>query len=449
MSGHREVGPQTSSLACSTRTMIGAGRSTEGGSGMSERIAIGRRGHGDSRDGGFTLIEAIVASVILLIAGTAVITALIATGTWYSSANTRAQATSLAAQQLAWVRSRSYDQIAVGVGDIYETTTTVTSIGSFSVETSITSVVDTATQIPMKRILVSVSTLTMASPVSLVGYATETTSSPDQQSYVPVTVGCVPEVEVNFTNPTAKKDNNDTSSFDNTGTPVQLRDINNLDQVDYSALTNGNNVAAFPAVQVGQYWMTVDTAYPVVHAYRFPQRVIVTPDSLNTFYLGVTQPDSSGANQAYLRVGAYTAGGSYFDGSGNLVAPIPYAPVEGLTIYAQPQFNESYPGYPSLPLFPSNANMIYSGVVNSYGVAVIKIPWTLDPSDAASAGQVWKVWARTSSRSWTGTTNASGRWISFAQQGNDNWSLLTKPEQPASGSNADIPQFTYVTGTPQ
>jgi Tfp pilus assembly protein PilV len=417
---------------------------------MSGRVRIGGCGRGGSRDGGFTLVEAIVASVILLVAGTAVITALLSTGNWYASANTRAQATSLASQQLAWVRSRAYPDIAVGVGDIYETTTAVTPIGSFSVETSITSVVDTATQIPMKRILVSVSASTMASPVSLVGYATETTSSPSQVSYVPVTVNCVPEVEVNFTNPTAKKDNSDTSSFDNTGTPVQLRDINNVDQVDYRAWTNGNNVAVFPAVPVGQYWMTVDPTYGIVHAYRFPQRVIVTPDSLNTFYLGVTQPDPSGNTWGYLRIGAYTGGGSYFDSSSNLVAPAPFDPVAGLTVYAQPQFSESYPGYPNLSLFPPNTNMIYHAVVNSpYGVAVIPVPWTLDPNDAASAGQVWKVWATTSTRTWSGTTNASGEWISFAQQGNDNWSLLTKPEQPASGLNADIPQFTYVTGTPQ
>jgi Tfp pilus assembly protein PilV len=207
-------GPQGCGVACRIDAMADVGRRTEGAAGMSERMRIGGRGRGGSRDGGFTLVEAIVASVILLVAGTAVITALLSTGNWYASANARAQATSLASQQLAAVRSRSYTDIEVGpsiletrdslyVGPSVPATQSIeTSIGTFTVATSITSTADATTQIPMKYIEVSVSALSMASPVSVWGYATEATSSPDQQFYVPVTVNCVAESDPGFTNAT-------------------------------------------------------------------------------------------------------------------------------------------------------------------------------------------------------------------------------------------------------
>lgn len=394
---------------------------------MTEQLRIGARRLGHARDDGYTLIESMAAAAILVLVAAGVITALIATAGWFAAANTRAAATAVASQEMAWIRSRGYANIAVG-SSIPASKSVDAPGGHFSVETSIASVVDTDTQLPMKRITVTVSTLGMTTPVFMVNYASENTGSPEQVYYVPVTVNCI-----------------EANSLNRAGTPVQLRDINNLDAVSYTALTGDDNVAHFPAVKEGQYWLTVDPTYPVVHAYTFPERVAPTRNSLNSWNLSVTAPDMSGANQAYLRVGAFRAGGWYFDGIG-FKPPTSLEPVEGLVVFASPQLNSAGPGATGLSQYPT-ATLTYSGVVNAYGIACIKIPWTL--STRSVDNQSWHVWSSTSTQSLSLQTNFSGMFIA----GNKWTALEQKPEDPSTVDANDrttdhIPQFRYVTGNP-
>jgi hypothetical protein len=330
--------------------------------------------------------------------------------------------------------------------------TTDTAYGSFSIDTSITPAVDAATQLAMTRIEVMVSSLGRAmTPVSLVSYVSNTAASGGTPTFhVPVRVVCVPGTVIN--NPTVYDANPD-SSYNHQGTPVQLRDIDNLSQVAYTAMTDGNNVATFPAVAVGQYWLTSDPTYPVVHAIYFPVRISPAAGgtstnpilSVNEYNLAVTKPNSTQAFQATLRVGAYRTGGWYFDdpidGVLQFSTTTPYQPAAGLVVHAQPQLNTMDPGYyghGSLSRYPDNTNMIYSGTVNGYGVACINIPWTLDPLE----GQYWKVWATTTARPagnpYSLFTSIPGGWTS----------VVNEPEKPASGQTTDIPQFQFVTGDP-
>jgi hypothetical protein len=339
---------------------------------------------------------------------------------------------------MTWVRTRNYSDIQIGA-DIPSVQTTSTTTGEFSVETSITSIVDTATLIPMKRIEVLVSAVGRdMTPVSLVNFATERTIATGTTSYVSVTVNCTPMVNAN----SAGMDT-DASLLMNAGTPVQLRNIDDVDTVVYTAVTDADNVATFPSVKEGQYWLTVDPTYPIVHANDFPQRIAPTPNSLNDYSLGVTQPDKNGASQAYLRVGAYRSGGWYIDSASSPHQPSPYDPVEGLTIHAQPVFNPADPGSTGLLAYPSNTGMIYSGVVNMYGVACIKIPWTLDPSNAASGVESWHVWADTTNGDMSyDLVPYSGTWIST-----DQWASLEQvPDGTSSGATANILQWSYVLG---
>jgi hypothetical protein len=322
---------------------------------------------------------------------------------------------------MAWIRSRGYADIAVGAS-IPSSKTVDASGGHFIVETSIASVLDTDTQLPMKRISVAVSTLGMTSPVFMVNYASENTGSPEQVYYIQnVTVNCTVA-----------------NSQYNAGTPVQLRDINDLNVVSYTALTGSDNVAHFEPVREGQYWLTVDPTYPVVHAYTFPQRVVPTRNSLNTWDLTVTAPDLTGANKAYLRVGAFKAGGWYFDSIG-FKPPTTLEPMEGLVIHASPQLQSS-----GLSQFPTQT-LTYSAKVNSYGIACIPIPWTL--STRAVDNQSWHVWASTSTQSLSLETNFPGMFIA----GNKWTELEQRPENPSDVNDHTtdhIPQFRYVTGNP-
>ena len=393
---------------------------------MAKQLRIGARCLGHARDDGYTLIESMAAAAILMVVAAGVITALIATAGWFASANTRAAATAVAAQEMAWIRSRGY-------ADIIPSSKTVDAPGGhFSVETSIASVLDTDTQLPMKRISVAVSTLGMTSPVFMVNYAIENTGSPETVYTPYVDVYCKP--------------NSQYVAGTLAGTPVQLRNINDINQISYTALTGYQgdpSRAHFDAVREGQYWLTVDPTYPVVHAYTFPQRVIPTRNSRNEWDLTVTAPDLSGANQAYLRVGAFRAGGWYFDSIG-FKPPTTLEPVEGLVITAYPQLHSS-----GLSQFPTQKqlNSTYSGVVNAYGIACIKIPWTL--SARAVDNQSWLVTASTSTGKLSLETNFTGMFIA-----GDKWTTLEqKPEDPSTVDANDrttdhIPQFRYVTGTP-
>jgi hypothetical protein len=328
---------------------------------------------------------------------------------------------------------------------------TDTSAGRFSVETTIVPATDPTTQLAMTRIEVGVRSLDRTvAPISLVAYASNTAASGETKVYVPVKVVCVPGTDIS--NSTVFDANPD-SSYNNAGTPVQLRNIDNMELVDYTALTDSNNVAYFPSVAVGQYWLTSDPSYPAVHAIFFPVRISPAAGgtsnnpvlSLNEYNLGVTQPNASSAYQATLRVGAYRSVGWYFSGVVGGVhqfsAPTPYQPVTGLVIHAQPQLNTMDPGYfgsGALSRYPDNTNMIYSAPVLGWGVAAIPVPYTLDPLE----GQYWKVWATTTTRP------ATNPYLLFTSIPGDWTDRVDQPEKPLTYQNTDIPQFQYVTGDP-
>jgi len=265
-----------------------------------------------------------------------------------------------------------------------------------------------------------------------------------------VKVVCVPGTDIS--NSTVYDANPD-AAYNSAGTPVELRNIADLSLVEYTSLTDANNVAYFPNVAVGQYWLTSDPTYPVVHSVFFPVRITPAAGgtsnnpvlSLNEYNLGVTQPNITSAYQATLRIGAYRGAGWYFSGVVNGVhqftATTPYAPVAGMVIHAQPQLNTMDPGYfgsGALSRYPDNTNMVYTGTVNGYGVAVINVPWTLDPLE----GQYWKVWATSTTRP---AANPYNLYTSIPGDWTD---VVSQPEKPLTYMNTDIPQFQYVTGEP-
>jgi type II secretory pathway pseudopilin PulG len=407
-------------------------------------------------EAGFTLIESIAASGILLIVSVAILATILATANWYAASKARTQATMVATQVLAMVQSRSYTDIKISSGGVWPasipaTMTMDTPEGSFAVETSITDSTDPATALVMRRIEVSVASATrQMTPISMVAYASGTDSNGNASvPSVPVRVVCVPGADVN--NPTVS-DSNPDPSYNHKGTPVQLRSISDLNVVAYTALTDENNIANFPAVAMGQYWLTVDPGYPVVHAIYFPVRIYPTAGGsstspilpVNEYNIAVSKPNASQAYQATLRIGAYRQSGWRFNGMVNGVwqftTSTPYQPMEGLTVYAQPVLNTMDPQYfggGTLTRYPDNTSMVYSAVVNGYGVACINIPWTLNPLE----GQYWKVWATTTSRPasnpYSFSTSLPGGWTT----------VVSEPEKPLSGINTDIPQFQYVTGT--
>jgi prepilin-type N-terminal cleavage/methylation domain-containing protein len=111
---------------------------------MTDQLRIGARRLGHARDDGFTLIESLTAAAILLVIAVAIVTTLIATGGWYSSARTRTEATAVANEVMSLILSRNYSDIHYAESN--ETWPTgiprqmpwQTAYGDFTVETSMT-----------------------------------------------------------------------------------------------------------------------------------------------------------------------------------------------------------------------------------------------------------------------------------------------------------------------
>lgn len=405
------------------------------------------------RDDGFTLMESIVAAVILLLIAVGVISALIATGGWYARATIRTQAASVASEVLAEIRSRNYDALQVVQGGAWPaaipTTMTVDTInGYYSVETSMEAVVDTLTIAPMKRITVTVDSLRqpMATPVVAVAYVSGWSridpSSP--QFDVPVTVHCI--------------DYDTTSSSQHLGgVRVELRDVNNLSLVRYYAVTGADGIAHFPSVAEDQYWLTSDPTNPDVHAKYFPRRVypahggsVSNPILADNLYnLAVVERTGNADSRATLRVGAFR------DGGWPSVSPVP---VVGLRIHAQAILNYDAvlnPDAGSSDYFGTGTNadgtrqtryplptndpqqLTYSALTNAYGIAMIQVPWTLEPT-----GQKWHVWYTTDAESRDKLTDYPGSWIS--------WDKISqkKINEPEMEPGKDVLQFQYVIGQP-
>jgi prepilin-type N-terminal cleavage/methylation domain-containing protein len=100
MSGHREGAADAQ-----------PGMLTAGVVGKTDKLRIGARRLGHARDDGFTLIESLTAAAILLIIAVAIVTTLIATGGWYSSARTRTEANTVANEVMSLILSRNYSDI--------------------------------------------------------------------------------------------------------------------------------------------------------------------------------------------------------------------------------------------------------------------------------------------------------------------------------------------------
>ena len=405
-------------------------------------------------DGGFTIIESLIASAILLLVSASILTMLVATATWYGTARAQAQANELAQATMATIKARPYADMKVSDDGVWPisipTSRTVgTPVGRFSIATTITSILATvtptnrvSTPVTLAMIQLSVTSLDRSiGPVTLTDYASDSGNS--ATSMTSVRVVCVPGDNINSS---TVYDASPDAAYNNAGTPVELLSVDDMNVAKYTALTDANNVAYFPSVQVGQYWLTSDYTYPVVHPVFFPIRIspaaggsAANPvSSVNEYNLAVTRPNSTAGNQAVLRIGAYRGSGWYYSTIGGnqwFTATTPYQPAGGLTIHAQPILNENIdPGYfgsPGQSRYPDTA-MDFTGVVNGFGVAVINIPYTLDPRER----QYWKVRATTSTRSYELTTTIGGSWTTDSSQ----------PDQPSPKQNAGIPQFQYMTG---
>lgn len=408
-----------------------------------------------ARDGGFTLIESIVASVILLVISIGVITALIATGGWYSKTIIRTQASSLAAEVMAEIRSRNFDALQVVAGadeslwpaSIPATMTMSTINGEFSVETSVASVVDTLATAPMKRIVVTVDSVRqpMAKPVTAIAYASGWSglSAEAAQYTVPVVVQCVDD--------TVNKNVSDDHALRLDGVRVELRDVNDLDVVRYVGVTNADGIAYLPAVAEDEYWLTSDPTNPVAHAKYFPRRIYpshgqsgrATILPQNRYNLAIVRRTGNANAKATLCVGAFR------DAGWPSASP---KPIVGLKVYAQAQLN---PDSESAGYFGTGANadgtrktrypqpaddprrsLTYSAFTNAYGIAVIEVPWTLE------TGQTWHVWYNTTLEYRDKITTYPGTWVKL----NGDKKSISEPEMPPPAGG--ILQFQYVIGEP-
>jgi len=362
---------------------------------MNKGSGIGTRRRGDLRDGGFTLIESLTASAILLVIAIGVITTLVTTGSWYAQARLRTEANAVANQVMAVILSRNYSDIHYAeAGQAWPTGIPVSmpwssSYGEFTVETSMTPAVDPATGLDMKKIIVTAipNGQGLDPDVSVVRYA-----SGWQQMSSNVSEFLVP-VRVQLTGLDA--------SVNPKGVRVQLLDVNTMAELRY-AVTDSNGVATFSNVVEGQYFLTADPRFGTnVRPVYFPTRIFPTHGgsannpimSVNTYNLAAKYSETG----AVLRVGAFrgagfrnpvlNADGVTFSWTG---PETPYKPAEGLTVFARPVLNTSSGSriVGAGARYPDESKMVYSAPVNAYGVAVIPIPWTTDSSE----GQYWQVW---------------------------------------------------------
>ncbi len=422
------------------------------------RTAVDRRGaqtqplrtRSARDDRGFTIIESLTAATILLIISVVIVSVLITTGGWYAKATVRTQAATVANQVMSIILSRNY-------GDLHYATTEElnankkwpaiipqemvwpTTIGDFSVETSLTPTTDPATGLEMKRITVMVNPVRNAldTPVSIIRYASgwQGMASDTGVFKVPVHVQC---------------------SVAKQGIRVELLDAGTMTEARY-AITDPTGLAVFTDVveRPEGYFLTSDPRTGLtgaagidVRPVHFPTRIFPTHGgsannpilSINTYTLEVV----NSSTPAILRVGAYRRAGWRFlneaNGTMNWVSTdIPYRPVYGLTVYAKPTLNTTTDngiyGLGDLSRYPDNTNMVYKGTVNAYGVATIEIPWTTDPSE----GQYWTIW--------TTTQEADGSLSRHVKidQATGGWNADVKiPDLPSTGAYTEAPQWEHL-----
>lgn len=419
---------------------------------MSDLTGAGARG-GSALDGGFTLIESLTASAILLIIAVAVVTTLVTTGGWYAKARMRTEANAVANEVMSLILSRNADQIVYAADSvtwptgIHKTMTKPTAYGDFSIDTSLAATVDPATGLPMMQVIVTANPVgqTLDPAVSVIRFASgwQQQSAATKQFMVPVQVqlslvgGAIP------------------SSM--RGVRVQLLDATTMAEYRY-AVSNDSGLANFGDVPEGQYFLTCDPRFGTsIRPKNFPTRVYPTHGGSATQEVKavVTYPLDvvNYPNKAILRVGAYrttgwtnpqpAGGGAYYWTEPDR----PYQPVSGLTVYARPVLNGTASGSGTLgygSTYPDEKQLLlarrgvdyYSGLVNAYGVACIEVDWTTLP------GQTWDVWCY---------TNVNGTQVKHELTDNESGSWTTQLDRidlPSNGNYSAAPQWERLTGDP-
>jgi prepilin-type N-terminal cleavage/methylation domain-containing protein len=407
---------------------------------------VGRR---RSDDGGFTLIESLAASAILLVIAVGVITTLITTGGWYAKARLRTQAFTVANQVMATVLSRNYADIHYGdsgetwPGAIFpEMSWPSTGTAQFNVQTSWETTTDPKTGLEMKKIEVSAIPVAQSldPTVTIIRYASgwQQTGSLAEKYLVTVAVRLVP---YNFEVPEGQTLK---------GARVQLLDVNDLHEA-YYATTDDTNVATFHNVLEGEYFLTSDPRFGTdLRPVYFPKRITPTHGgsganvvlTVNSYDLSVTKSSTG----ALLKVGAYkTEGWTVVDDQAQ-PPEVPYKFPTGLVIYASPVLNAGTgtTGYYGMSgnLYPDEtklAGVPYSATVNAYGVAAVPIPWITNSLE----GQYWKVWCRTKDSENRVTIHAFTTLASSKSGGWDN--RVQRPE----GAFDPTPEFGKILQFPR
>jgi Tfp pilus assembly protein PilV len=396
---------------------------------MTSTASTGAARRRSRADGGFTVIESLTASAILLVIAVGVVTVLVTTAGWYANARLRTQAYAAANQVMANILSRNYAQIKVSTTSNATYPQEIpasmswpqTGTAEFTVLTSMETTTDEKTGLDMT--LVSVSAIPVGQSldptVTVTRYASGWQTMATSTDKFPVTV------KVQLYTPSASS--RDVPPWD--GARVQLLDVNDLHEVAF-ALTDADGVATMYNVPEDRYYLTCDWRFGSnIRAVNFPTLIVPThggssANPINTvngpYNLAVTKSSVG----AVLRVGAFeTRGWTIVDNSPQQ-PEIPYKYPAGLIVYASPVLNTgsaadlAYYGTGGAPLYEDETKLpVYSATVNAYGIAAIPVPYTINPDT-----QHWNVWCRTidSNNETTTvhkiTTTQPGQWTTDVQR---------------------------------
>lgn len=354
---------------------------------------------------GFTILESLSAAAILLIVAGGVITVLISSSGWYARAAVRAQAMTIANRTMSVILSRNASEIhfdtlvhsaetsccagdqcnGVWPAGIPASRVEASSIGTFTVETSLEPTTTGSTEQTMTCITVTVSSPNgpLDSTVSVTRYSSGWQEAGGKSR------GVYTQISVRLEDVSAQ------------GTPqgvrVQLLDPVTLTEVRHSLsqIVDGEPVATFANVPEGQYYLTCDPRYgPGYKPLHFPRLISPTHGgddtnpltTINSYPLKITYSPERGAT---LRVGVYrTQGWTTIEGPKPPYLTFP----QQMRVYAMPVLNDRAATVSGArKAFPDESKLVYSGLVNSFGVAVIPIDFTTDELE----DQHWHVWCST------------------------------------------------------
>ncbi|HEY5483749.1 MAG TPA: prepilin-type N-terminal cleavage/methylation domain-containing protein [Propionibacteriaceae bacterium] len=404
-------------------------------------------------DRGFTIIESLTAATILLVVAVGVMLVLVTTSGWYAQAAVRTMASTVANKSMSLTLSRNSTELHyASEGESWPAAipfsrTETTSIGVYSVETSMALATDPATGFLMTRITVTVDPVNqrLDPPVSIIRYASgwQGMASSPEGLKVPVQVQC---------------------SIRAAGVRVQLLAPDNFSEARY-AVTDSNGLAVFKDVteRSDGYFLTSDPRFGTdIRPEHFPTRILPTHGgSINNPILFVnkyTLQVVRSAVPAVLRIGVYRDAGWRFSEGQPVSTTLPYSTIytpgdseRTLTVYAKPNLNAGagdglYGGVGAQTRYPNDAMVVnsapvfvYSAKVNAYGVACIEVPWTTE----AVQGQSWTVWCTTD-----GADGRQRHTINCSTAITGGWPVdalsSTRPELPSSGVYLEIPQWSFL-----